>query len=161
MTEKKILRKVYDRASGIWYDIGGSVNASIDGNSLVIGSDKIDANAYPSSTLDILTTQVIYNAMMSYHMHIWSIGSNNKFSYGNYLTNNTSGNSMTALDPEGSGTVYDKLDCSTFVLLCLMGIPFQDSPYNGKTNISPVTTFERFFKVDPERNPSAALNRPS
>lgn len=47
MAENKKLRKIYDRRSGVWYDIGGTggaVNAGIDGNSLVIEKKSIDSD---------------------------------------------------------------------------------------------------------------------
>ncbi len=42
MAEKKILRKIYDKESDVLYDIGGAVDASIDGDALVIDTDTSD-----------------------------------------------------------------------------------------------------------------------
>lgn len=74
-----------------------------------------------------LAKQIVYATAMSYYMNAWKTR-NDTLSYGNY-EESTDGNG-TALD--GEATSFTKMDCSTFVLLSLLGIPYSSSPYNGE-----------------------------
>lgn len=74
-----------------------------------------------------LVKQMMYSIGMSYYMDAWATR-NPKLSYGN-IEDNDLGNG-TALDADAKA--YTKLDCSTFVILCMLGIPYADSPYNGR-----------------------------
>lgn len=109
-----------------------------------------------NQTLDTDTMDLIYNAMQSYQMDAWSITGHN-IDYGNYLTNNPLGTSGTPVDPEGSYTVCDRLDCSSFVLLSLMGIPYKSTGFNNANEMTPRTTFSRQYRYKPNRNPDSLL----
>lgn len=106
-----------------------------------------------NQTIDEDAEALIYNAMQSYQLSAWSIAGNN-ITYGNYVTNNISGTSGTPLDPAGSFTTRDKLDCSSFVMLSLMGIPY-DAAFSG--DIQPRTAFSRQYNTKPRRNPDGLL----
>lgn len=109
-----------------------------------------------NQTLDTVTMNIIYNAMQSYQMDAWATTGHN-ITYGNYLTNNPSGTSGTPLDPDGTWSVCDKLDCSSFVILSLMGIPYGQTPFAGINRMTPRTTFSRQYKIKEHRNPDGLL----
>lgn len=112
-----------------------------------------------NQTIDTDMLNVMYNAMQSYQLEAWDIAGHN-ITYGNYLTNNPLGTGGTPVDPDGSYTVCDKFDCSSFVLLSLMGIDYHSTPMTGhrKTvNMRPRTNFSRQYKYKERRNPDSKL----
>ena len=106
-----------------------------------------------NQTLTSDALAVIYNAMQSYQTNAWNIAGRN-IEYGNYRTNNPQGIHGSPLDPAGTYTSRDRLDCSSFVLLSLMGVPFS-AAFAG--DITPRTTFSRQYKTKPTRNPDGLI----
>lgn len=88
----------------------------------------------PSHTLNNSTKQAMYITAMSYYANAWRTR-NSDINYGNAV-GRTDGKG-TILD---SGvTDYSLLDCSTFVLLCLMGARYQTTKYASSANSAPVS----------------------
>lgn len=81
-----------------------------------------DTGSYSNSNL---VKQCLYAVGMSYFMNAWTTRNPN-LTYGNI---EDGGGIGTALDENVE--VYGRMDCSTFILLCLMGVNYADSPYNG------------------------------
>lgn len=79
-----------------------------------------------SYTNSDLVKQFLYAVGMSYYMNAWTTRNPN-ITYGNIVDGTGEG---TAIDENVS--TYNKMDCSTFVILCLLGVNYADSPYNGK-----------------------------
>lgn len=106
-----------------------------------------------NQTLTSDALAVIYNAMQSYQTSAWNIAGHN-IEYGNYRTNNPQDIHGTPLDPAGTYTRRDRLDCSCFVLLSLMGVPFS-AAFAG--DITPRTAFSRQYRTKPTRNPDGLI----
>lgn len=79
-------------------------------------------------------SQIIYGVACSYLHNMWSTRSP-EYKYGN--TN-------TAIDP--NVVEYNELDCSSFVILCLLGIDYYNSPYNGVPLSKGKIGFNRNYK---------------
>lgn len=93
--------------------------------SVLSKTQTVDTGNYCNNNI---VKQIIYSTAMSYYMGCWATR-NNALEYGNIL-DNMDGNG-TALDLNANS--YGKMDCSTFVILSLLGVNFADSPYAGKT----------------------------
>lgn len=112
---------------------------SRDGTLEALISEELttDTGNYSNS---YLTKQMIYSTAMSYFMSCWATR-NTKMSYGN-IEGRTDGKG-TALDKGVSD--YSLLDCSTFVLLAMLGCNYSDSPYVGKNVRDGLLGFNRQF----------------
>ena len=73
----------------------------------------------PNRSLTFLEKSILYGVGMSYYENAWTTR-NSGITYGN---------SNTPLD---GTTPYNQLDCSSFIILCLMGIDYANSPFCGK-----------------------------
>lgn len=80
-----------------------------------------------------LAKQLVYATAQSYYMDAWHTR-NSAISYGNIRDN--SAGIGTALDD--GAVIYGKLDCSTFVILSLLGLPYNESPYANPDNAVPL-----------------------
>ena len=74
----------------------------------------------PNRSLTFLEKSVLYGIGMSYYEYAWTTR-NPGVSYGN---------SNTPLD---NNTPYNQLDCSSFIILCLLGIDYANSPFCSKS----------------------------
>lgn len=125
-------------------DIQNIINAKLDEmaqdgtlESLICEAVKKDTGNYSNS---YLTKQIVYSTAMSYFMNCWQTR-NTKMSYGNAFGRNDG--KGTALD--SNVTDYSLLDCSTFVILTLLGCNYQDSPYVKKNVREGLLGFNRQF----------------
>lgn len=139
-------------------DSMSSVNEVIERLEQLISDSDIntDIGRVQNASLDTDAMQLIYNAAKSYETNVWSI-SQHHIDYGNYLTNNPSGTSGTPIDPTGRWSVCNRFDCSSFVILSLMGIPYGSTAFAGTNQLAPRTTFTRYYKYKPRRNPDGLL----
>lgn len=112
-------------------EVQAAIDALVDDGTIESILTAIVDNMYQGDTGNYrnsnLVKQIVYGTAMSYFMNAWTTV-NPDITYGNSV-GRTDGKG-TALDT--GVTDCSLMDCSTFVLLCLLGIPYSDSPYNGK-----------------------------
>lgn len=111
--------------------------------------DAVDSyyiSATPSHTLSNAAKQAMYITAMSYYANAWSTR-NPDITYGNAV-GRTDGKG-TVLDTGVSD--YSLMDCSTFVLLCLMGQRYQGTKYASSSNANPSSKlgYDRDFILTP------------
>lgn len=91
----------------------------------------------PTHNLTNAQKQAMYITAMSYYANAWSTR-NPDITYGNAI-GRTDGKGTILDEPYNAVTDFSLLDCSTFVLLCLMGQRFQGTKYANNANGAPVS----------------------
>ena len=90
----------------------------------------------PTHKLTNAQKQAMYITAMSYYSNAWATR-NPDISYGNAI-GRTDGKGTVLDEPYNTVTDFSLLDCSTFVLLCLMGQRYQKTKYASDANDTPV-----------------------
>lgn len=91
----------------------------------------------PTHNLTNAQKQAMYITAMSYYANAWTTR-NPDITYGNAI-GRTDGKGTVLDEPYNAVTDFSLLDCSTFVLLCLMGQRFQGTKYASGENSKPVS----------------------
>lgn len=91
----------------------------------------------PTHNLTNAQKQAMYITAMSYYANAWTTR-NPDITYGNAI-GRTDGKGTILDEPYNAVTDFSLLDCSTFVLLCLMGQRFQGTKYANEVNDAPVS----------------------
>lgn len=91
----------------------------------------------PTHNLTNAQKQAMYITAMSYYANAWSTRNPN-ITYGNAI-GRTDGKGTVLDEPYNTVTNFSLLDCSTFVLLCLMGQRFQGTKYASSANDTPAS----------------------
>lgn len=91
----------------------------------------------PSHSLTNAQKQAMYITAMSYYANAWATR-NTDITYGNAI-GRTDGKGTILDEPYNTVTDFSLLDCSTFVLLCLMGQRFQGTKYANTANGTPLS----------------------
>lgn len=81
----------------------------------------------PSHTLSNAEKQAMYITAMSYYSNAWATRNSN-IAYGNAV-GRTDGKGTVLDDPYNTVSDYSLIDCSTFVLLCLMAFQYKYTKY--------------------------------
>lgn len=89
----------------------------------------------PSHALNNAEKQAMYSTAMTYYSRAWKTR-NPSMDYGNAV-GRTDGRGTVLDDPYNSVDDYSLIDCSTFVLLCLMGVQFNSTKYYMSSNATP------------------------
>lgn len=83
----------------------------------------------PTHTLTNAQKQAMYITAMSYYANAWATRNKN-ITYGNAI-GRTDGKGTILDEPYNTVRDFSLIDCSTFVLLCLMGQRFQETKYEN------------------------------
>ena len=89
----------------------------------------------PTHTLTNAQKQALYITAMSYYANTWATRNSN-ITYGNAIER-TDGKGTVLDEPYNNVTDFSLIDCSTFVLLCLMGQRYQGTKYASASAESP------------------------
>ena len=89
----------------------------------------------PTHALTNAQKQAMYITAMSYYANAWNTRNSN-ITYGNTV-GRTDGKGTVLDEPYNNVTDFSLLDCSTFVLLCLMGQRYQGTKYASTSAESP------------------------
>lgn len=91
----------------------------------------------PTHRLTNAQKQAMYITAMSYYTNAWSTR-NPDITYGNAI-GRTDGKGTILDEPYNTVTDFSLLDCSTFVLLCLMGQRYQGTKYANNASDEPAS----------------------
>lgn len=91
----------------------------------------------PTHNLTNAQKQAMYITAMSYYANAWSTRNSN-ITYGNAI-GRTDGKGTVLDEPYNTVNDFSLLDCSTFVLLCLMGRRYQGTKYANIANNTPTS----------------------
>lgn len=94
-------------------------------------------NGTPTHCLTNAQKQAMYITAMSYYANAWSTR-NPDITYGNAI-GRTDGKGTILDEPYNTVTDFSLLDCSTFVLLCLMGQRYQGTKYANNAYADPTS----------------------
>lgn len=94
-------------------------------------------NGTPTHRLTNAQKQAMYITAMSYYANAWTTR-NPDITYGNAI-GRTDGKGTILDEPYNTVTDFSLLDCSTFVLLCLMGQRYQGTKYANNASDEPAS----------------------
>lgn len=101
----------------------------------------------PTHNLTNAQKQAMYITAMSYYANAWATR-NPDITYGNAI-GRTDGKGTVLDVPYNTVTDFSLIDCSTFVLLCLMGVRFQGTKYanNASNDLASKLGYSRDFII--------------